>query len=252
VSEQNFLIEKIYGNRTPAQKRWIDVASAGEPTALVYTPRLDVSNRARIKPIERASNWWDLIFWNSSIATVYVPPLRDPPALAPFPGPALAIGPEWATGVTKRAVSDRSHFLTLAASNPFFAPQYLGAPVARVGYVTYDTGEQTQAAWATRGLTRLGWVPPTGATLRVYAPRDAVKAEAVAVNLLMATTRRPPVLKGFKVEGTASVKQTRQGRKTLYRWSAKIPPGDHADFKLVRGDGNAHVESIAVSRRPRG
>jgi hypothetical protein len=158
--------------------------------------------------------------------------------------------PDWETGALQRASGDKAHYLTQTESNPHFAPQYTGEPERRAGYVVYDTSTKATAAWATDGLTNLGWVPPGGATLRVWAPRFATATSLLTVNLWMATTRKSSVLAGFRIQGAEAVVVRREGRRTRYTWPVKIPVGGHADFKLVRGAGNAHVEELVLIAPP--
>ncbi|MGK2877403.1 MAG: hypothetical protein ACSLFF_02315 [Solirubrobacterales bacterium] len=40
------------------------------------------------------------------------------------------------------------------------------------------------------------------------------------------------------------------GPRTSYSWVVALETGQHADFKLVRGSGNVHVEKIEVTARP--
>jgi hypothetical protein len=63
----------------------------------------------------------------------------------------------------------------------------------------------------------------------------------------MTTTRRPPVLTGFGIRGTKDVSVEMRGRETIFMWPTTIAPGGHEDFRLLRGDGNAHVQRISVS-----
>jgi hypothetical protein len=247
VKTQNDLAYEVFGNRTAAEKHWLDSATNDQPASVIYSKRLDVTSRAKFKPIESINHWWDLAFWNGSVNTTYGPKLAGGQALTPYPGTSRPIRFNWETGAIKRWGDDESHYMLQAGSNPRFAPQHTGEPVIYKGFVLYNTGTDATAAWATEDLTLNGWVPPAGATLRVYAPRDATKPQTVGINLQMASTSRPPDLAGFKIEGASDVKQTRKGPKTTYSWTAKISPNDHLDFKLVRGEGNAHVEQIVVT-----
>lgn len=245
VNTQNNLVNKIYGDRTGDEKAWLDESTGGKETSLVFTPRVDVTNRSSIRPTERISNWWDLAFWNGSISAVYVPLSGNPQAFTPFPGRAYTMKPDWQTGELKRWRGDKATYMALAESNPLFAPQHVGAPAERAGYLNYNTGPDARAAWATEGLTARGWVPPAGATLRIWAPEDET-LRFQNVTLTAATTRRSGMLDGFKIEGADRVVVDRVGRRVRYSWSVELAPGAHKDFKLVRGAGNVHVETIST------
>lgn len=249
VNTQNEVINKTYGDRTNQEKAWIDNATQDEPVSLVYSPRLDVTNKNEVKPAERVGNWWDLVFWNGSISAVYVPLAGDNPTkYSPLPGVAYTMKPNWETGELRRAPTDKAEYLAQSATSPSFAPQYAGAPIARAGYVTYDTGADATASWATQGLTARGWVPPSGATLRVWGSLDETRRIQI-VQLTVATTRPSRMLDGFKVIGADQVKVDRIGPRVRYSWPVEIIPGEHRDFELVRGSGNVHVEKIDVSPR---
>lgn len=247
VKVQNELIDNIYGDRTDAQKAWIDEATGGTRASLVFTPRADPTDPSKVRDAERVSNWWDLAFWNGDISSVYVPYRVDPQLKSPYPGKAYTMLPDWETGELKRNEGDDASYLVQAESDGNFGPQYRGAPKAQSGYVIYETGRSATAAWATKGLTVRGWVPPSGATLRVWAPQGAKSDSTLTVRLKIATTAGP---NDFSVEGADSVRATPAGTVTTYSWKTTIALGDHADFKLVRGRGNAHVESIRVSSLP--
>jgi hypothetical protein len=154
--------------------------------------------------------------------------------------------PDWETGELKRAPDDDAEYLAMSATDPNFAPHHAGTPTQRGGYVIYDTGADATASWATRGLTAGGWVPPTGATLRVWGSLDESSRTQI-VNLTVATTRKSHMLDGFKINGVDAVKVDRVGPRVRYSWPVEIIPGEHADFKLVRGSGNVHVETIDVT-----
>lgn len=248
VKTQNDLINKIYGDRTNEEKAWIDSATNDEPVSLVYTPRLDVTSKKKVRPAERVSNWWDLAFWNGAISAVYVPLAGNPQQYSPLPGAAFTMKPDWETGELKRAPSDKAEYLAQSATSPNFAPHYAGTPVTRAGYTTYDTGADATASWATQGLTARGWVPPSGATLRVWGSLDETR-RIQEVQLTVATKRPSGMLDGFKIEGADQVKIDRIGPRVRYSWPVEIIPGEHQDFKLVRGSGNVHVEKIDVSAR---
>ncbi|MGH2959728.1 MAG: hypothetical protein ACRDKE_08990, partial [Solirubrobacterales bacterium] len=246
VDVQNNLVNKIYGDRTNAEKAWIDTASNDEPVSLVYTPRLDITNKKEVKPAERVSNWWDLAFWNEAISAVYIPLSGNPSRFSPLPGVAYTMKPDPETGELKRAPGDNAEFLAQSATSPNFAPHYAGTPTARAGYVIYDTGPDATASWATFGLTARGWVPPAGATLRVWGSLEESRRTQI-VHLTVATKRRSGMLDGFKITGADQVKVDRIGRRVRYSWPVEIIPGEHQDFRLVRGSGNVHVEKVDVS-----
>ena len=248
VDVQNDLVDENYGKRTNDQKAWVDKASGGVPVALAFSVRRDPSDRSQVKAAERTSNWWDLAFWNGSIDTVYTPTSVQPQRINPFPGKAFPMLPDWQSGNIARAAGDDSRFLLQAASDPRFQPQYSGTPVVNAGFVLRETGSDLQAAWATKGLTFTGWVPPSGATLRVWAPGGAGAAEQLTVRLLIASPNSPG--NDLTVADADGLKRVRVGRKTLYTWTAKLPAGGHADFGLKRGARPAHVESIRVSELP--
>jgi hypothetical protein len=205
-----------------------------------------------LKAQDRISNWWDLAFWNESISAVYLPLRGNLFGHNPFPGKAYTMIPNWETGALKRAKDDHSSYLVQADSDPNFAPQANMLPSFRNGFALYDTGPNATAAWATRGLTAGGWVPRAGgATLRVWAAHDVTGPSHVFIKLKMSTTRRPPVLTGFGVRGMKHAQLEMRGRTTTITWEATIPAGGHDDFRLLRGEGNAHVDQIVVSQPER-
>jgi hypothetical protein len=59
------------------------------------------------------------------------------------------------------------------------------------------------------------------------------------------------MLTGFGVRGMKAATFTMRGRETIITWRATIPHGGHDDFRLLRGDGNAHVDSIVVTQPER-
>lgn len=230
VSTQNKLVDSIYGPRTDAQKSWIDEATGGAPASLVFTPRADPTDRSRVRDAERISNWWDLAFWNGEISAVYVPTLVDPHLRTPLPGPAYSMVPDWQTGELKRHPSDDAAFIVQADSDSKFGPQQLGRSSGRSGYTLYATGRKATAAWATRGLTLRGWIPPSGATLRAWAPRGATKSSTVTLRI--------------------ELSRGRSAAREVRLWSTEIAPGGHSDLRLRRGHASTHVESIRVSGLP--
>jgi hypothetical protein len=252
VKLQNTLVSKIYGDRTAEQKSWIDEATGGEPASLAFSVRTNTSGSRKLDAQDRISNWWDLAFWNQSISAVYLPLRGDLFGHNPFPGAAYTMLPNWETGALKRAKDDHSRYLIQADSDPNFAPIAFQYPWMQNGFALYDTGKHATAAWATRGLTAGGWVPRVGGvTLRVWAAQDVAGPSDVKVKVTMSTTRRPPMLTGFGVRGMKAATFTMRGRETIITWRATIPHGGHDDFRLLRGDGNAHVDSIVVTQPER-
>lgn len=228
VSVQNEQVDNIYGARSDAQKSWVDEATRGEPASLVFTPRADPTDPSRIRDAERISNWWDLAFWNGDISAVYIPTRVAPQLRTPFPGAAYSMLPDWTTGELRRAPGDDASYLVQSVSDANFGPQHSGAVVERSGFVLYETGREAAAAWATRGLTLRGWIPPSGATLRVWAPRGAKTTSRLRVLVVTANSR---------------------GRLAR-SWTVAIAPGGHTDLRLRRGASSAHIESIRVSALP--
>ncbi|MBI2691009.1 MAG: hypothetical protein HYX29_03575 [Solirubrobacterales bacterium] len=246
VNLQNELVDKGFGYRTNTEKAWLDQATNDEPVSLVYSPRLDITDKREIKRAERTSNWWDLAFWNESISAVYVSLSGNPTQYNPLLGVAFTMKPNWETGELKRASGDKAEYLAQSATSPNFAPHYAGTPITRAGFTIYDTGTDATASWATQGLTARGWVPPAGATLRVWGSLDETRRIQI-VRLTVATRRAARRLAGFKVVGADQVKVERIGPRIRYSWPVEIIPGEHQDFRLVRGGGNVHVEKIDVS-----
>jgi hypothetical protein len=247
VETQNFMVDALFGRRTADQKAWVAQATGGAPASLAYSQRTDVLSHERFKQAERASNWWDLAFWNPNIAAVYAPvSAAQPPSI--FPGRTHPMLPDWRTGRLVRADGDRSAQLVQAAGDPNYAPQYTGRPVRRGAYVVYRTGSDATAAWATRGLTLRGWIPPQGATLRVWAPRGASGPSLMHVRLELATTATPPSFAGFTIGGARAVVERRSGHRASYDWPATVPAGGWRDFRLERGTGPVHVERITVGQ----
>ncbi|MBJ7353300.1 MAG: hypothetical protein JHC98_00610 [Thermoleophilaceae bacterium] len=256
VDTQNDAVDSAFGDRSNDEKAWLDRLVGDSTASLVFTRRVDVNEQSGSESRSAAPNPGaseraiDLAFWNGSISAVYVPVGGNPRAYSPLPGAAWTMKPDWETGALNRRPEDKSRVLAQAESNPFFAPQHAGEPALDSGYLVYATGAKATAAWATRGLTLNGWVPPEGATLRVWAPRDATGTSAVAIDLWIATNGRSAGLDGFKVAGAQDLKTVREGDQARYAWDARIPAGGHVDFRLIPGAGSAHVEKISGRSPP--
>lgn len=247
VDFQNRTGDALLGQRGGEQKAWIDTAVDGAPVSMVYSPRLDVASRAKVKPVERVSNWWDLAFWNGSIARVYVP-VADPRALAPFPGATERMLPDWRSGALERVPDDDAQAIVMAESNPMFAPQHRGQAPRVAGYVLYDTGRAATAAWATRGLTNTGWLPAAGATLRVYAPSGATAPTELRVRLTIATPDRDVAgLGALRIAGASAVRSFGGDGRRSFDWRLTVKPHGYVDFRLRPGAPRTHIDLIAVA-----
>jgi hypothetical protein len=242
VNVQNSLATELFGPRSSADKHWLDTATGGEPTSLVFTRRLDVVSRKKFKPVESIGHWWDLDFWNGSISRFYSPPDGQPIAYTPTPGHSNYMRVDWESGALARVKGDDAEYIVQSATNPNFAPHSEVTPLVHKGFALYKTGPDATAAWATRGLTGSGWVPPSGATLRIYLT-------PVRVRLLMASPKSGG-LKGFKVEGARDLTSKQLGRRTEYSWTVDSLNGKPVDFKLVKGEGPSHLDSVTTEPLP--
>lgn len=224
VATQNKVVEGERGKQSTAARTWADNAAGQGPFAIAFSPRINAGAKRGIEPAEHVMGWYDLAFWNSGFQTLYVPSPGPQKAPTLLPGPNYPLLARWNDGRLVRAENDSSRFLLMAESDPNYAPQHTGTPVRRDGFVMYEAGENPYAAWAIRGLTRRGWVPPAGATLRVWAPRGASSETTTRVRIL---TKNPK----------SSTIQIRR---------ATIKPGGHADFHLARTPGGSHIERVEI------
>ncbi|MFT4049370.1 MAG: hypothetical protein QM648_05965 [Solirubrobacterales bacterium] len=254
IETQNSIALKTFGVRTNDQKRWVDRATGGQPVALVYSKQLTVTAAGSSHSIFRRPNspphrWRDVVFWNSSISTVYLPYKLTPATIPPIPGAAHRLSLDRSTGRIARVANDTSSYLLLSAGDPNFAPFTNEPPRREQGFVLYKTGRDAIAAWATDGLTLGGWVPrDRPATLRLFAPPGAAGLTREKIALRIDTTARHGDLKGFHVSGASHVKVTKDASyRTTFTWTASVPAGGHVDLRLVRGESPAHVSRLLVS-----
>jgi hypothetical protein len=225
VTTQNKVVEGEVGRQPASVRTWVDRAARGEPFAIAFSPLITVGAKRGVAPSERLMDWYDLAFWNGQFATLYLPIEGPQRAATLLPGPAYPLLPRWSDGRLVRTESDASRYLLMAESNPTFAPQFAGTPTRRNGFVLYDAGRDPRAAWATKGLTRRGWVPPQGASLRIFSPHGANGPTALRV----------------RIDSNGA-----KGRTITFR-SMTIGPGGHADLKLSRAAGGTHIERVTVN-----
>lgn len=261
VDYQNEIAANVYGERTAAEKRWVDEAICEECTAsIVFAPLIDVSSLYKrdadglrdVPVFERLTNWWDLEFWNDDIGSYYTAGGPGAAGANPVFGPLKPLELDWETGRIELAEGDDSEYMVVAERDPRFQPQPNATtkPIVRNGLALYELTAPPMACWATQGLTRLGWVPEDGATLRIYAPIDATSPSQSRVTTRLATT------KPFSTERLevidAGAASTSDATTTTITWNAELPPGGYVDFKLEwrgeKGDANAHVEQISVEK----
>ncbi len=253
VKAQNAAPIALFGKRTGLQKRWVEVTTGHKPYALAYAPRALLDRPIGGGPsVERRAAWRDLVFWNRRLAATYAPYRDFSVVRAPIPGHTYTMIPDWATGQIARSSYDDSEYLVQSDADPRFAPQSAAPPVRRAGFALYKLGQNFHAAWAIRGLTESGFVPPRGAMLRVWAPRGAKRSTTLQIRLTIETTKKNAELKGFKIDGAGDVRTARDGLETTFTWKTKVTPGGRADFELVRGDGPAHVNRVSVSETSQG
>lgn len=265
VDHQNSVIDRLYGDRTTAEKAWVDAAVCAECTAsMSFSPTIDVERMRKRDPsklevqkvYERISNWWDVEFWNSRFDTLYL----DDPSQPPTFGAAQPISVGWQSGRLGLDKADKSTHLLVAERNPKFQPQpALGTePEIRNGLALYRLTRPPMAAWATQGLTRLGWVPPEGATLRVYAPAAANASTEMRVSVDLASTKGPSGFRYFesKTDQLPRASFGNTGLRLTFR--IDVPAGKYRDIPLgwrpiaVRNPrlrGNAHVQRISAVPR---
>ncbi len=272
VYRQNQAVDRALGARTADQKTWIDASiCASCSAALVFTPLISVgppdrasaavdaskgSARLRpdLRPDERFSTWWDLEFWNSRIDSLHVAGFGRPGVASPTFGPIRDVSVNWQSGAIDLEQADDSEYMVVAKRNPFFQPQPItgSRPIAnRSGFTLYEVGPEPTAAWATSGLTRLGWIPPAGATLRLWSPTSATSTTSLNVLVRLASTKVSG-LDRLVVEN-ADVTKYASGSSTVYRWRTQVPANGRVDFSLAwrgaKASANAHVEEIVVSPR---
>lgn len=261
VDHQNEVAAKVYGERTAAEKAWVDEAICEECTAsIVFAPLVDVSTLQmrdddglrKVPVFERLTNWWDLEFWNDDIGSYYTAGGVGPAGTNPVFGPLKPLELDWQSGRIELAEGDDSEYMVVAERDPRFQPQPNAGnkPIVRNGLALYQLSAPPTACWATQGLTRLGWIPEAGATLRVYAPVDATSPTEARLTMRLATTE-PFSTEQLEVVD-ASAASTSDATTTTVIWDAELPPGGYVDFKLEwrgeKGDANAHVEQISVDK----
>lgn len=249
VDLQNSLAAERFGHRTPSEKRWVDLAVHGDPVSILYSKQVDVTSNLKARGGASPADWWDVAFWNKSIASLYTGYAKTPLDVLPIPGRSYRLVPDWESGRVTRVASDRSSYLLMTTGNPNFAPQSSAQPIRRSLFTLYKPGRDIWAAWATRGLTLGGWVPPSGATLRVWAPRGADAPTSLRMTLIVGTTGKHADPTELKVSGARAVKIVRRGtRRASYSWTTTVQPGAHDDFGLERGKSRAHIDRISVTR----
>jgi hypothetical protein len=247
IREDHETAVRAFGPRTSDQKRWIELASDRQKYAVVYSRWSLYDGRLGDIARERKEFWRDAAFWNRGLSATYTPDRVIGGSTTPVPGVAYPLKIDWTSGRLTRGPGESAPNLLLSASDPRFAPQAT-APVTRTkNFVLYPVAQKVQAAWYLRNLTASGWVPPNGATLRIWAPRGASGPTRMQVTLRVTTTnvRRPAAPLLPPAETPIRVKTVK--RQTTYSWPISISPGQHVDFRLARGRANAHVDRVAVT-----
>lgn len=266
VDQQNQVIDNVFGDRTAAEKAWVDEAICASCSAsIVFSPLINVAARQQAKPgqlrkprrDERLSNWWDLEFWNDHFDSFYTAGGLIDRAFNPVFPPIESLAPDWETGEFSLAEGDESEYLVVAERDPRFQPQPAPGtePVFRDGFGLYRLTEPPMAAWATNGLTRLGWVPPSGATVRVYAPTNAVASTQMRVTIELASTKGARGFGYFKTGLSELPRATFSESGVKLTFALEVPAGSYRDIPLgwreiairnPRLRGNAHVEQITA------
>lgn len=269
VDYQNQVIDRVFGDRSAAEKAWVDEAICASCSAsIVFSPLINVAARAEAKPgqlrkprrDERLSNWWDLEFWNDRFDSFYTAGGLIDRAFNPVFPPIKALVPDWETGEFELAGGDESEYLVTAERDPRFQPQPAPGtePVFRDGFALYRLTKPPTAAWATNGLTRLGWIPPSGATVRVYAPVDATVTTQMRVTIELASTKGSSGFGYFRTGLPVKPRATFSKSGVKLTLALDVPAGAHRDIPLgwreiaVRNPrlrGNAHVERIIAVPR---
>lgn len=269
VDFQNSTVDKIYGDRSADEKAWVDEAICDTCSAsIVFAPLTSVSSRERgalgqpkkIGRDERLSSWWDLEFWNDKFDSFYVAGGVKPYGFNPVFKPIKPLAPDWQSGRLELADGDDSEYLVVAERDPTFQPQpFPGTtPVFRDGFALYELTDPPMAAWATQGLTRVGWIPPEGATLRVYAPTAATGTTQMRVTIDLASTKGSRGFAYFKTGLKQLPRATFSKSGVRLTFAIDVPAGAYRDIPLgwrpiaVRNPrlrGNAHVERISAVPR---
>lgn len=230
VRAQNAAPVAVFGARDSAQKRWVELATAGQKYAIAYSRNSIVDRGFAGEMVEQKATWRDAVFWNRGLDAIYVPTGNDAIVSTPLPGASHPILPDWQTGVMPRAEADDSSYLLLAKNDPRFAPWTAGQPLAQADFALYRTGPgQRRAAWMIRGLTWAGWVPTTGATMRIWAPPAAKRPTTYVVSLHL---RSPG-------------KHQRVVKRLI-----RVAGGGKTDFQVARGARPTHIDRVLVSALP--
>ncbi len=246
VRAQNAAADRHFGERTTAQKAWIEVATGGKPWSLLYSPGsvTELPGRFRRDAVPRTDRtaWRDAAFWSDGLSRVYVPYATVPGDTTSVPGIVHTMAVDWASGRITRAAGDDAHHLLMAKGEQHFAPHSSGPPVEHDDFTLYRLPPRPTAAWAMRGITPSGWVYPRGATLRIYGER--VSPDGPATGGVV------------KVEVTAHKRDQKRAR-VITSATLRAPTGGHVDLRIPRGPQQLRITDVAVSRvssprRPRG
>lgn len=245
VSEQNKQAVAAFGEQSNDEKRWVSELTGKDGWALVHTSSSDPEPQA----IQPKSAWRNVNFWNDGLRALYADGHGTRPDSLPLWGDVAPFTVRWSDGRLPRAPGDGSQHLLLAEDDPHLAPQGYGAPVVHNGFALYTTGPERRAAWATRGLTAGGWVPPTGAVLRVWAPRGAERPVdyEVVVELAFVSPLSKAEQEASRRDSDRPLTGATQHieRETLRR-KVTITPDGHADIRLQRGESATHVGRVRL------
>jgi hypothetical protein len=191
-----------------------------------------------------AIGWWDVEFWNRSVAQTYVAADGNF-TYTPFPSQELSI--DWQTGEIA-GTADAPPYVVAAAHDPRFQ---LAGPLhaENLGLVVIAAERPYRALWASRRLQTDGWTRPASpATIRVYDPgRDTSELVYVRITL-QAPPAAPARYRVSTVEGEIRGLLT-GGEARAEEVSVCVRAGSVADVTVL-GSSGARIEGPPLSPEP--
>lgn len=200
---------------------WIDRA-VGSDARVATVPTAVADSRASLDV------WWDAEFWNRSVQRQWL--VGEAP-FRPTPFPSQVVEFDRETGSIGVDDPTRITHLLLPLKKKRFGVQ--GEPVAQEGLLELVSAPHPlRASWLLSGTNQDGWsAPQEPVTVRLFAPRDAVRGERAVVRMTLfsdpSLTRRT-----YSVEG--GVKRMRgslaPGESETVSVTACVPEGGVRDL----------------------
>ena len=196
---------------------WVDtVVPDGEEVALVALPVSTAWNTTAVR-------WWDVEFWNRSVARAYVTP-EGHFTYTPFPVETLEIDRQTGT-VADSENAPRYH--VGAPGDPRFG--LAGIRVAlNLGFVVREVERPYRAVWATTSLETDGWTRPgQPALIRVYEPGS------VRVRVTLSAPEEAPARYVISSGAESRAGELEAGVGDVELFGLCVPEGSHAELRLV-------------------